>query len=288
MKTTPGREAPGNNYILIVFDSCRYDSFVAAKPKNICKLGEVEARWSYASWTAPSHYNLLSGLLPHTSPKGVFASEYYKRDFQKYAKRLGIEGVGFKSLIPKLYFPAILQESLHYRTHAMVSLPVLNPRTILNNGFDTYCLMEKHNDMRAMVREMRFPGDRASFYLLNVGETHYPYALPDEPPEEWPRISGVHGVFKHLDDQMVGGKLVKGGERFFNQAKMKMLRDRQIKAVKYLDGVVEELFDLVPRNTYITVTSDHGELFGESGFFGHGPIMHKKVFEVPFVEGMLR
>jgi Sulfatase len=279
---------PGNNYIVIVFDSCRYDSFVAAKPKNISKLGDVEARWSYASWTAPSHYNLLSGLLPHTSPKQVFASEYYKNDFQKYNERLGIQGVGFKSLIPQLYFPAFLQENLHYRTHAMVSLPVLNPRTILNHGFDTYCLMEKHNDMRAMVREMRFPGDRPSFYLLNVGETHYPYALPDEPPEQWPHISGVFGVFQHLDDQMVGGKLVKGGDRFFNKAKMKMLRDRQIKAVKYLDLVVEELFDIVPRNTYITITSDHGELFGESGFFGHGPIMHKKVFEVPFVEGKLR
>jgi hypothetical protein len=148
--------------------------------------------------------------------------------------------------------------------------------------------MEKHNDMRAMVQEMRLPGDRPSFYLLNVGETHYPYALPDELPEDWPRISGVHGVFEHLDDQIVGGKLVKGGDKFFNKSKMKMLRDRQIKAVKHLDVVVEELFDLVPRNTYVTVTSDHGELFGESGFFGHGPIMHKKVFEVPFVEGKLR
>jgi arylsulfatase A-like enzyme len=52
--------------------------------------------------------------------------------------------------------------------------------------------------------------------------------------------------------------------------------------------VVEELFDTVPENTYITITADHGELFGEEGFFGHGPIMHEKVFEVPFVEGKLR
>ena len=95
-------------------------------------------------------------------------------------------------------------------------------------------------------------------------------------------------MFKHLDDQIVGGKLIKGDDRFFDKAKMKMLRDRQIKAVKYLDRVVEELFDLVPENTYITITADHGELFGEGGFFGHGPIMHKKVFEVPFIEGKLR
>jgi arylsulfatase A-like enzyme len=171
----------------------------------------------------------------------------------------------------------------------MVSLPVLNPRTIINQGFDTFRLMEKHNDMRAMVKEMKFPEDRPSYYLLNVGETHYPYALPDEPPENWPRISGVHGVFKHLDDQVVGGKLAKGkGEKFFDQKKMDDLRDRQVRAVKYLDRVVEELFDLVPKNTYITITADHGELFGEDGFFGHGPINHEKVFEVPFVEGKLR
>src|SRR5580765_5905387 len=104
MKVKPAAPQP-NNYMIVVFDSCRYDSFVAAKPKNILKLGEVEARWSYASWTAPSHYNLFSGLLPHDSPKSVFASEYYKKDFLKYADRLGVEGVGFKSLIPKLYFP---------------------------------------------------------------------------------------------------------------------------------------------------------------------------------------
>ena len=171
----------------------------------------------------------------------------------------------------------------------MVSLPVLNPKTILNNGFDTYKLMEKHNDMQAMVRELTFSDRQPSFYLMNVGETHYPYALPDEPKDQWPRISGVHGVFKHLDDEVVGGKLlVRSKEKFFNNKKLKELRDRQVEAVKHLDGVVEELFDKVPKNTYITILADHGELFGEEGYFGHGPINHEKVWEVPFVEGKLR
>jgi hypothetical protein len=288
MKTKVSREKR-NNYIIIIFDSCRYDTLLEARPKTIKKLGPIEQRWSYASWTAPSHYNLLMGLLPHSSPKQVFASEYYKQDFLRFNERLGSEGISFRSLVPQLYFPAFLKESLGYRTNAMVSLPVLNPRTIINNGFDTFKLMDKHNDMRAMVKEMQFPEDQPSFHLLNVGETHYPYALPDEPPENWPRISGIHGVFKHLDDQVVGGKLlVKSKDRFFKKAEMKMLRDRQVKAVKYLDRVVEELFEIVPKNTYVTITADHGELFGESGFFGHGPIVHRKVFEVPFVEGKVR
>jgi len=248
----------------------------------------VERRWSYASWTSPSHFNLLTGLLPHTSPKHVFASEYYKKDFAKYSERLGVRDIGFKSFVPALYLPLFLQQSLGYSTHARVSLPVLNPETILNQGFDSYRLMPAHNDMRAMLSEMEFQKDRPSFYLLNIGETHYPYALPGEPPEEWPRISGVHGVFKHLDDHVVGGKVATRGEKMFNRAKLETLRGRQIEAVRYLDRVVEELFDLVPRNTYITITSDHGELFGEDGYFGHGPIQHDKVYEVFFVEGKLR
>lgn len=282
-----GSRSALSNYILVVFDSCRYDTFQAARPKTIRKLGRVERRYSYASWTGPSHFNLLTGLLPHGSPKHVFASEYYKQDFLRFRERLGSPDIRFQSLVPKLYLPLFLQQ-LGYRTHARVSLPVLNPRTILNSGFDTYELMDRHNDMRAMLSTMRFETGRPSFYLLNVGETHYPYALPDEPPEEWPRISGVHGVFKHLDADLTGGKLKRSKERFFDAGQMEEMRQRQIRAVRHLDKVMEELFDIVPENTYITVTSDHGELFGEGGYFGHGPVMHEKVFEVPLIEGKLR
>lgn len=276
-----------NHYVLIVFDSCRYDSFMTARPRNIRKLGKVERRWSYASWTAPSHFNLLMGLMPHSSPKNVYASEYYKKDFFKFNERLGAGGIEFRSFVPRLSLPVLLR-NLGYMTNAMVSLPVLNPATAINTGFDHYRLMEKHNDMRAMVRQMRFPEDQPSFHLLNVGETHYPYALPDEPEDEWPRISGVHGVFKHLDEAIVGGKLRGSRIKMFDKRKLEKLHQRQIDAVKYLDRVAEELFDLVPKNTYITITSDHGELFGEEGYFGHGPIYHEKVLEVPFLEGKLR
>jgi len=278
------------NFITIVFDSCRFDSFVAARPENMLRLGALERRWAYASWTAPSHYNLLMGLMPHTRPTMVFASEYYKKDFVKYSERLGLPDIEFKSMVPSLYLPLYLKETLGYRTNAMVSLPVLNPKTILNRGFDSFKLMPHHNDMRAMVQEMTFPEDKPSYYLLNVGETHYPYALPGEPADSWPRVHGIHGVFRHLDADMVGGKLASEGEDrvVFDYAKLRDLQNRQIQAVKYLDTVVEELFDKVPENTWITITADHGELFGEDGYFGHGPVQHDKVYEVPFIEGRLR
>jgi len=272
-----------HNLVVVVLDSLRFDTFLAAEPTVATRLGSVERRWSYASWTAPSHYNLLMGLLPHSSPSHVYASEYYKQDFLRYTERLGIPGIEFKNLLPRMYLPTYLRDTLGYSTHALVSMPVLNRHTPLNTGFDTYALMDRHNDMAAMVDRMHFDDVRPSFHLLNVGETHYPYALPNEDPADWPHISGVHGVFKHLDEGDVGGEL-----QFFDDDRLALLRRRQVQAASYVDSVLEKLFDRVPRGTWLIVTSDHGELFGEDGYFGHGPILHEKVFEVPFVEGLVR
>ena len=147
-----------NNYIVSYPNSCRYDGSMTAMPQTLGRLGEVQRCWSYASWTAPSHYNLLIGLLPHVIRRGKLVEQEQEEEETK----------------------------------------------------------------------------------------------------------------------------------FFDQDKLDLLRSRQIEAVRYLDGVFTHLFDVVPPNTYITVTADHGELFGEQGYFGHGPINHEKVYEVPFVEGKIR
>jgi hypothetical protein len=138
--------------VLIILDSLPYDSWIAADPKLMGRIRDVERRWSYASWTAPSHQ--------------VLAWKPNTRD-----------GV----------------------------MPVLNRHTPLNHDFDTYELMPTHNDVAAMFDRVGFD-DGPSFYMLNVGETHYPYALP-------------------------------------------------------IDGLFEK-------------------------HFGHGPIAHEKVLEVPYVEGL--
>jgi arylsulfatase A-like enzyme len=262
---------------------------MTAAPKTMMKLGPVEKRYTYASWTAPSHYNLLTGLLPHTTPPNVYASEYYKEDFFNYNTRLGAKGIEFGKMVPSLWLPGFLRNTLGYSTHARVSLPVLNPKTGINRDFDSFQLMDKHNDMRSMLPTMKFDSKRPSFYMLNVGETHYPYALPDEDASMWPRISGVNGVFKKMDESIdAQGNLIKDDTQFFDAEKLEQLKQRQIDTVKYLDQVIGELYDLVPKNTHLIVTADHGELFGEMGYFGHGPIMHEKCFEVPYLEGKIR
>ena len=96
-------------------------------------------------------------------------------------------------------------------------------------------------------------------------------------------ISGVHGALKAIANDTNRGAH-KAGEGF-DAEQLKRLHAQQVKCVEYIDGLIGSLMEKAPENTHFIVTADHGELFGEDGYFGHGPIMHEKCFEIPFVEG---
>lgn len=270
-----------NHIVFIIMDSCRYDTCVLAETPNIDRIGKIEKRYTYASWTAPSHYAFTMGMMPHNSPTHVFASEVYKEEFILWTERTGTSDISFKDFLPELSLPVVLKK-LGYRTVARVSMPVLNKFTLISKHFDDYKLMDNHNDFAGMVAEINFSSNQPHYYFLNLGETHYPYMLMEE---DLPHISGVHGVFKHLEKEKDQGRTKV--EEFFDLQQMKILYDQQVSCVEYIDNLIGKLMDKSPENTYFIVTSDHGELFGEDGYFGHGPIMHEKCFEVPFVEGLV-
>jgi hypothetical protein len=267
-----------NSIVFIVMDSCRYDTMMAARRPNIDRLGAIEKRYSYASWTAPSHYAFTMGMLPHTSPRDVFASEVYKEEFQQWKTRTGAGDLSFKDFLPDISLPKVLGK-LGYHTVAKVSMPVLNKYTLISRDFDEYKLMPHHNDFAGMVEEIEFPEDELCYYFLNLGETHYPYMLSGA---DMPHISGVHGALKSMADPQ---RAKATADEPFSAEQLKALHAQQVRCVEYLDGLIGKLMAKAPENTYFIVTSDHGELFGEDGYFGHGPIMHEKCFEIPFVEG---
>ena len=112
--------------------------------------------------------------------------------------------------------------------------------------------MPKHNDMRAMLEWMRFDDERPSFYLLNIGETHYPYALPDEPEDQWPRISGVHGVFKHLDH----------GSRTVIPADIRDSAQFRSAVVIHLIEAIEEEYDEAVDDGKVVNVAEYQDAFG--------------------------
>lgn len=283
-----GKQQPRpNNIVMIIFDSCRWDVYEAARTPNLDRIGQAQLRYSYASWTSPSHYTFLMGMVPHLSPRGVFASNVYREEFAAWSRRLNIPAIEFKAFVPELSLPSFLK-SHGYTCEGWVSLPVLNPLTSLSAHFDRYELAPAHNDLQAIFDRLEFRRESPSFFFINTGETHYPYLLPGETADDLPHLSGVHGVFKSLDEFLRNpGAFLKDRreEEFFTPDQFRAFHAKQIACVEHLDGVVGRFLERCPANTYFMIMSDHGELFGEDGYFGHGPIVHPKVFEVFYLEG---
>lgn len=278
-----------NNVVFIVFDSCRWDAYRAARTPNLDRIAQAEQRYSYASWTSPSHYTFLMGMIPHQSPRGVFASNVYRDEFALWGQRLNLPEVEFGKFVPQLSLPYFLKQQ-GYWCEGWVSLPVLNPLTSMSAHFDKYELAPSHNDLGRIFRELKFRDDQPSFFFINTGETHYPYILPGETADDLPHISGVHGVFKHLDDFLKNPSEImadRDRDEFFTPEQFKAFYDKQIVCVEHLDREVGAFMERCPANTWFMIMSDHGELFGEDGYFGHGPIFHEKVFEVFYLEGKL-
>jgi hypothetical protein len=260
---------PGaRNMVMLVLDSLRYDTCLEAAPKNLARIGEIERRYSYATWTAPAHYNLLMGLVPHPEPipAGMSSPEYLRSEFLRLGEMLQIDTGEIQNHHPPALFVPTFLRTLGYHTRAIVSMPVLNSHSITNRDFESYDRMKRINDMAAMIEQLEFDPARPTFYLLNTGETHFPYIVPGDDVTAWLR---------------------RGMSAEHSQAELDELRERQVRATKYIDGLFSTLFNTLPPDTYLVVTSDHGELFGEDGQFGHGPFIHQKVLEVPLVEGIV-
>ena len=145
-----------NNFIIIILDSCRYDSFMSAEPKNITKRFQA-VRSRSASPTQvldcafalqPSHRTSSAHVADERLRVGVLQGRLLQ--LQQTA-RLERATVDFASMVPGLWLPDFLRNKLGYKTCARVSLPVLNPKTGINRSFDDFQLMDSHNDMSAIV-----------------------------------------------------------------------------------------------------------------------------------------
>ena len=270
------------NLVFLILDSVRYDHLLMARTPRMKKLGKVQKRFSYASWTAPSHLVYAMGLLPHQSQRNVFASQIYEKEMSQWKIRLSLPSLSSEKFLPRMGLSDALR-SEGYGSHGIVSMPVLNPNTPLALLFDTYKQMPTYNDFSGIVDEVKFFEGKPDFYFVNVGDTHYPYGLVGPMV---PHLNGLHGTLKHLGKKQAEANL-KNQKRFFTKKNLRMMADAQIACIENIDSNLEELFNKCPPNTHLIITSDHGELFGEDGFFGHGPVMHPKVFEVPLIEGIV-
>ena len=67
-------------------------------------------------------------------------------------------------------------------------------------------------------------------------------------------------------------------------------KEHQVKAIEKVDNLLGELFDIIPKDTRIIITADHGDSYDGDMIIGHNPRIIKKfdkdLFRVPFITGL--
>lgn len=131
-------------------------------------------------------------------------------------------------------------------------------------------------------------GSGSIFCYLHYNDPHHPYIPPlsyrnkylneiNSSPSE--AVQFAKRMNKELYEWMADGLPLSDNE-------WEMLYAMYDSTINYLDAVVGDLFDFVQTElgeTIFVVTSDHGDLFGESGLLGHHIILHDGVIRVPMV-----
>jgi arylsulfatase A-like enzyme len=131
----------------------------------------------------------------------------------------------------------------------------------------------------------RPPGARPSFVFVNFIEAHFPYhQLPDDYLARFTTQSrrALRGVSSELAVAALGGDLPT------NPGVVETATAMYDAAVAYDDALLGRVVDALRRRgtldrTILVVLSDHGEMLGEHGQFGHGRSPYEPVLHVPLL-----
>lgn len=278
--------------VLIVVDTLRADRLgcygYKAQPTSphIDKLaseGVLFEHFAVASpWTAPSFGTILTGLPPTIHRAGKILSKKSKAGQEV----LGVRVSGLSKSVPTLgeMIPSL-------KRGAIMNNAFLHPALGFARGFDHYdhknsSLLESRlasEVTQAAVGWLKENKDEDFFLLVHYFDPHISYDPPAKYKEMFaPGNAGLISAPFKDHYRARSGKLKPSEEE---KAFIIGLYNGEL---RFVDDQIGELIAQMERlglldNTWIAVTSDHGEEQFDHGSFDHGHRYEEEVTRVPFI-----
>ncbi len=264
------------DFLLVTWDSCRYDVFQQAQTPVLDAYGIVEKAWAMATYTLPAHQAMFAGFLPHVFEPLPFYNRYVQQLW-----RISHRNVHVKPLVT---FPERTENIVSgfrrrgYCTVGTAAMDWFAQPSPLQNGFEWFRVTgtRARDQVGQLIEQVeRRAASRPCFAFLNFGETHSPF-----------RHEGMPAPADQSHDPVSLGRLLnQTGVVDEGQSLNRELWQRQLACAEYLDRQMAPLLDFfIARGapTTVIVCADHGECLGEQGLFGHA-FYHEKVMEVPLM-----
>jgi arylsulfatase A-like enzyme len=149
----------------------------------------------------------------------------------------------------------------------------------LSGQFDILGRKNAADINRAFLNWLDRSPDRPFFTFLNYFDAHDPYLPPplQEIPDAW-----------STDQYRLACSWWFMDKKDLTRAQITEARDAYESCISYLDHQINDLLSELQHrqmldNTIVLITSDHGELFGEHGLYGHGNCLYRPVLQVPLL-----
>jgi arylsulfatase A-like enzyme len=291
------------NVALVVLDTLRKDAF--DRHFGWLPGRRFENAWSTSHWTGAVHSSLFTGLYPSEAgvyahnrsfdyPDATLVEQFRDADYRTraYSSNVIVSPVfdfarGFAEFYPSWNVELAMTDDAVYDWHTHLR-EAQDPESYLR-GFrdairdDCETLpsirrgLEILRGNRALdygarncldtVRDLSF-GDE-EFLYVNLMEAHAPYYPPPEHRTVGSYETTDHPLYAVTDDMD------------FDPGPVRQAYDD---CVAYLSAVYEEIYrELEAAFDYVVTVADHGEMFGEHGFYEHTFGVFPEVAHVPVV-----
>ena len=246
---------------------------------------------SPASWTLPSHAGLLTGLWANQlSADWEVPLDGAAPTLGEVLQRRGYRTAGFVGNTHYLNREfGISRGFQHYEDFVLSPGQVLMAttlgRTMMHRRWSRI-LMGDEIPGRKSAAEIAddflrwLPPDSAHpfFAFLNVFDAHDPYLPPSPYREQFGAPS---------PDRLA----LYWPARIFSDSEIREERNQYDGAIAYLDAQTRRLLDSLSRRPLsrpllVVITSDHGEEFGEHGYYSHGHSLYQRSIRVPLLIAM--
>jgi len=292
--------SPSPNIVLIVLDTARADhlssyGYFRNTTPNVDQLARrgvlFENAISASNWTLPGITSIFTGLLPHQH--GASADTVLGNGPRTLAELLRVGGYETAGFNANPYFgvvPCGLARGFETYIDSTPTLGYSLDASYIGHEFIEHYSEEwfhhsRFNQFTAhQLNEQVYDwfdhrSERPFFLFLNYNDAHDTYEVPSPYDHVYGRIS--EKVKLQLPEAKLGRIELSADERGGVIAAYD-------NALKYIDGQVGELLQFLERspqwsNTYVIITADHGEAFGEHHAYTHGWDLHREVVHVPLV-----
>ncbi len=296
------REKP--NVIVLLIDTLRADhlgsyGYERATSPELDALAQrgflFESCIAQSSWTLPSTASVLTGLYPQTHGCVSLSTLRLARPL---------------STLPEV----LLEEG--FATGGFIANCIISQRNGFAQGFEQFqelCMLPAEDINAEAVDWIQAQGESPFFAYVHYYDPHWPYAAP----EPFTRFFEEEGDPQAGDDRMrqaltavarsksrEGGspaprwEIVDSLENDFaivdddhfqlTDWLVSRWRNRYDAEIRYWDTALGRLVDRLDElgildDTWLIVTADHGEAFGEHDYVGHGASLHGEQVHVPLI-----